>query len=122
MARTQKRKRITASVRKMSLHSISIYIRGFGLPVLESLKHGKPCICSSQGAIGENSTKGGCLILENTTPKQIADAIERLLKDAALFRRLRKEARKLNFRTWSDYAKDILDFHSELNLMNEEST
>ena len=95
---------------------------GFGLPVLESLKHGKPCICSSQGAIGENSTKGGCLILENTNPKQIADAIERLLKDGALFRRLRKEARKLNFRTWSDYAKDILDFHSELNLMNEEST
>ena len=95
---------------------------GFGLPVLESLKHGKPCICSGQGAIGEISTKGGCLILENTTPKQIAEAMERLLQNGALYRRLRKEARKLNFRTWSDYAKDILDFHSELKLMNEEST
>ena len=30
-------------------------IEGFGLPVLESLARGKPCVCSGQGALGESA-------------------------------------------------------------------
>ena len=87
---------------------------GFGLPVLESLKHGKPCICSSQGAIGEVSTKGGCLTVDHPSPTQLAAAIEKLLTDSKLHEQLRTEARERHFRTWSDYASDILQFHKSL--------
>ena len=34
---------------------------GFGLPVIESLVRGKPCICSARGALGEISRHGGCV-------------------------------------------------------------
>jgi glycosyltransferase involved in cell wall biosynthesis len=32
---------------------------GFGLPVLESLAHGRPCVCSARGATGESARGGG---------------------------------------------------------------
>ena len=70
------------------------------------------------GAIGEISTKGGCLILKNTTPKQLLKQWKGYFKMANFTEDFEKIKQ---FRTWSDYAKDILDFHSEL-LMNEEST
>ena len=88
---------------------------GFGLPVLESLKHGKPCICSSQGAIGEISTQGGCHTVEQPTPNQLAGAMEQLLTDQNHYEELQQEARGRDFRTWSDYAKDIFEFHKSLS-------
>ncbi len=36
-------------------------IEGFGLPVLESLARGKPCVCSARGALGEAAEGGGVL-------------------------------------------------------------
>ena len=41
--------------------TFSVYpslMEGFGLPVIESLAHGKPCICSARGAIGESAREG----------------------------------------------------------------
>ena len=87
---------------------------GFGLPVLESLKHGKPCVCSSTGAIGEISTRGGCLTVEKPTPEALATAMEKLLSDPSTHAKLCEEARGKVFRTWSDYAMDILEFHQRL--------
>ena len=90
---------------------------GFGLPVLESLKHGKPCVCSSQGAIGEISNSGGCLTVEKPTPEALAQAMKALLIDSELHSTLCNEARNRKFRTWSDYASDILEFHKSLNII-----
>lgn len=87
---------------------------GFGLPVLESLKHGKPCVCSSRGAIGEISTQGGCLTVEQPTPDALVDAIKTLLTEPDVHTRLSEEAMSRPFRTWSDYAKDILEFQKSL--------
>jgi glycosyltransferase involved in cell wall biosynthesis len=42
----------------------SLY-EGFGLPILESLIRGKPCICGMNGALGEVSSGGGCLNVDN---------------------------------------------------------
>jgi glycosyltransferase involved in cell wall biosynthesis len=36
---------------------------GFGLPVAESLARGKPCLCRTEGALGEVARGGGCLSL-----------------------------------------------------------
>ena len=83
------------------------FCEGFGLPVLESLAHGKPCICSARGALGESSRGGGCLALDRTDTPALATAIEKLLGDSSTRDRLTAEARARVFRTWSDYAREL---------------
>jgi len=99
--------------------SFSVYpslAEGFGLPVLESLARGKPCICSSRGALGEVSTKGGCLALNDCSPAQLAPAIHQLLTDKCLRERLETEARARIRRSWADYSKDLSSWTRELPL------
>lgn len=81
---------------------------GFGLPVIESLERGKPCICSARGALGEISTQGGCLALESVDATALADAIERLLGDDALRAELAAAAQRRTFKTWADYTRELI--------------
>jgi glycosyltransferase involved in cell wall biosynthesis len=78
-------------------------MEGFGLPILESLAHGKPCICGDNGALGEVSAGGGCLFVDQTSWEDLAGAMRRLLSDRALYARLSTEARVRKFRSWSNY-------------------
>ncbi len=80
---------------------------GFGLPVLESLTHGKPCICSSQGALGESAAGGGCLTLASPDATSIADAMAQLLDAPERRDALRHEASSRVYRTWDDYAGEL---------------
>lgn len=82
-------------------------IEGFGLPVLESLARGKPCICSARGALGESARDGGCLALAEVNATSLAPALDRLLHDTAERARLTTEARQRRFRSWSDYAAEL---------------
>jgi glycosyltransferase involved in cell wall biosynthesis len=82
-------------------------IEGFGLPVLESLAHGKPCICSSQGAIGEAARGGGCLTLKSVDAASLAAAIHRLIILPRECGELAAAARKRHFKTWSRYAQEL---------------
>ncbi len=82
-------------------------IEGFGLPVLESLNHGKPCICSGRGALGESAHDGGCLALDSVDAASLARAIDTLLTRPDELARLRREAAQRTFRTWADYARDL---------------
>lgn len=81
---------------------------GFGLPVIESLWHGRPCICGANGALGEISAGGGCLSVDQTSPAALAAALERLLNDPSLRRRLADEARDRPFAAWEAYAPAVL--------------
>lgn len=82
-------------------------IEGFGLPVLESLQHGKPCICSSQGALGESLRGGGCLGLPAVDAAGLAGAIRRLLQNPAELAALAAQARARKFKAWPDYAREL---------------
>jgi glycosyltransferase involved in cell wall biosynthesis len=82
-------------------------IEGFGLPVLESLSRGKPCICSAHGALGESARGGGCLALDRMDAPSLAAAIARLLAAPNELTSLATAARARRFRTWSDYARDL---------------
>lgn len=82
---------------------------GFGLPVLESLWHGRPCVCGSNGALGEVSAGGGCLNVDQTQPAALAGGMERLLNDNPYRRRLAEEARVRPFATWEEYAPAVME-------------
>lgn len=91
--------------------SFTVYpslMEGFGLPVLESLQHGRPCICSAHGALGEAARGGGVLALDSVDAGALAAAMRRLLREPALAADLSTQARARKFRAWSDYANDLL--------------
>lgn len=84
---------------------------GYGLPILESLVRGKPCICGSNGALGEVSKGGGCQILENQQdPSQIAYAIKLLLTDSSHLQKLKSEIERRDFGSWKKYSTRLLEF------------
>jgi glycosyltransferase involved in cell wall biosynthesis len=85
-------------------------MEGFGLPIVESLWHGKPCVCGGNGALGEVARDGGCLIVDQTKTAALADGIKALLMDRQLYSRLCDEARSRRFRSWSEYT-DRLRMH-----------
>jgi len=89
-------------------------MEGFGLPVLESLARGKPCVCLDRGALGESALGGGCLTLPDVTPPTLANAIRKLLTAPATLQRLQAEARARHFRTWADYTDDLLGWMGTL--------
>lgn len=82
-------------------------IEGFGLPVLESLQHGKPCICSNRGALGESMAGGGCVGLASVDALPLAGAIRRLLQNPAELAALAAQARARKFKTWPDYVREL---------------
>ncbi len=83
------------------------YEEGFGLPILESLWHARPCICMNQGAMAEVAGGGGCLQVDTCNEAEVAKAISRLAQDDSLRQRLAAEAVQRPFRTWDDYANDF---------------
>jgi glycosyltransferase involved in cell wall biosynthesis len=88
-------------------------MEGFGLPILESLWHGRPVICGSNGALGEVSFGGGCLHVDQNDPAALGAGIRRLLTDPYKLASLREEAQRRSFRTWSDYQGDLLSSLAE---------
>lgn len=89
-------------------------IEGFGLPVIESLAHGKPCVCSARGALGESARGGGCVTLEKIDAESLATTIERLLESPAELTALEKSARERKLKSWNDYAQEIVGWMRNL--------
>jgi glycosyltransferase involved in cell wall biosynthesis len=83
-------------------------MEGYGLPIVESLLHGKPCICGDNGALGEVAHGGGCLIVEQTSADALEAGIKKLLTDQSTYARLCAEARAREFRSWADYIDRLL--------------
>jgi glycosyltransferase involved in cell wall biosynthesis len=98
---------LVAAYRDCSFTAFPSRLEGFGLPIIESLWHGRPVICGRNGAISEVAEGGGCYQIDQNNPVELANAIRLLLSDAALYQRLYMEARTLVFRTWSEYEKDL---------------
>jgi glycosyltransferase involved in cell wall biosynthesis len=80
---------------------------GFGLPVIESLAHGRPCLCSAQGALGELVPGGGVIGLGSVDAGSLASAIARLLGSPAELAVLSSAARARTFKPWRTYAAEL---------------
>jgi len=89
-------------------------IEGFGLPVLESLHHGRPCVCSGRGALGESALGGGCVALDSVDALSLADAIRRLLLHPAEIAALASAARRRHLKDWSGYAAELTTWMQSL--------
>lgn len=82
---------------------------GFGIPVLEAMASGTPVCAANTSSIPEVVGDAG-LLFDPKEPAAIADALERLLTDAALRARLAEVglARAAGF-TWDRAAAAVLD-------------
>lgn len=98
---------LTEAYRDCSFTVFPSRLEGFGLPIVESLWHGRPVVCGRNGAIGEVAAGGGCQLVDQNNPDELSAAISALLHDPALYRRLYDEAQRRAFRTWDDYGRDF---------------
>jgi glycosyltransferase involved in cell wall biosynthesis len=80
---------------------------GFGLPVIESLVRGRPCVCSSRGAIGEISRGGGCVALDLVDGPALARGLAQLLDSPETRATLAAAASARRFKTWADYTREL---------------
>jgi hypothetical protein len=84
-------------------------IEGFGMPILESVWHARPCLCFDQGVMAEIAAEGGCLTADVTDAAAFADALSRLATDAGLRADLSVQATRRKLKTWTEYASQLLD-------------
>ncbi|MCW2349284.1 MULTISPECIES: glycosyltransferase [unclassified Sphingobium] len=80
---------------------------GFGLPILESLWYGVPCICANFGAMAEVAEGGGTFTINTREVGDIASALKRLAGDSDLREKLRTQATTREIKSWAGYAQEI---------------
>ena len=83
------------------------FLEGFGLPIVESLWHRRPCICADFGAMAETGNGGGCLSVDVRDPAKLAEAIIALATRPELREKLVDEIEGRPMKTWADYAGEI---------------
>lgn len=81
---------------------------GCGLPLLESLWHGVPCVCSDLPVLRENADGGGCLPVAVNDRAAWHTALQRILTDDSLHAELARQAVTRPLGTWRDAAQTIL--------------
>ena len=92
-----------------------VLAEGFGIVFLEANSFGKPVIAGNSGGIPDAVIDGVTGLLVNPEdPKEIAQAIIRLLKDEALAKRLgengrRRVEREFNLEITENKLKEIID-------------
>ena len=83
---------------------------GFGLPIVESLWHGRPVICSGSGAMGEVSGGAGTVHADVGDASALAAAMRELLENRPRLLELAHAAYSRPQRTWDDYWRDLEPF------------
>jgi glycosyltransferase involved in cell wall biosynthesis len=73
---------------------------GCGLPVLESLWAGRPCLCGDVAAIRESASGGGCEVLPPHDVAAWEEALERMLFDDAHWRARTRESTERPLPRW----------------------
>ena len=81
---------------------------GFGIPIIESLWYGKPCICHNSSASYEVSLGGGCIAIDANKPDEIAGAIINLLESKNLYESKLTELHTRKFKSWKVYASEMI--------------
>ncbi|MFA5263801.1 MAG: glycosyltransferase [Opitutaceae bacterium] len=80
---------------------------GCGLPLLESLWRGVPCVCSDLPVLMENARGGACLATPANDPSAWQNALRLIVSDDSLWQRLASEAAQRPLPTWAEAAATI---------------
>ncbi len=80
---------------------------GCGLPLLESLWQGVPCVCSDLPVLRENADQGGCVAVAVDDRAAWTEALRRVLTDDARVAQLEAEAATRMLPTWADAAETL---------------
>lgn len=91
------------------------WIEGFGLPVVESLWFGKPCLCANEGVMAENAMGGGCLTVDVQDTEALTLGMLQLACDEDLRKKLAREALARKMKTWKEYGAEILEILDEIS-------
>jgi glycosyltransferase involved in cell wall biosynthesis len=83
-------------------------MEGYGLPIVESLARGVPCLTANFGAMAETASGGGCLAVNVDDDGELERGLLELALDDALITKLRTEIGDRAPRTWDDYALDLI--------------
>lgn len=87
---------------------------GFGLPILESLWYGRPCICRNASSMAEIAPGGGVVTVDTTNPELLAHAMHTLLVDEDYYKKVAKSAVARPLKPWNDYALQLASSLSQL--------
>jgi len=82
---------------------------GCGLPLLEALWRGVPCVCSDLPVLREIADAGGCLMAKVNDAGDWAARLRKVLTDQEECRRLQREAMARPLPRWSQTAKTLMD-------------
>ena len=82
---------------------------GNGLPILEALWRGVPCVCSDLPVLHENAAAGGCLMAGANDLADWSGKLRTVLTDEAECRRLQREAMSRPLPRWSQTARTLID-------------
>jgi len=80
---------------------------GCGLPLLESLWRGVPCVCSDLPVLRENADGGGCLTVGVSDFEAWKTTLRKIVTDDALQARLTEEAGTRPLPTWREAAETL---------------
>ncbi len=81
---------------------------GCGLPLLESLWRGVPCVCSDLPVLRENAQGGGCVAVAANDAAAWQSVLRRIVTDDAFQGALAAQAMSRALPTWSDTARTIV--------------
>ena len=80
---------------------------GFGLPIVESLWFGIPCVCSNAGQMAELASHGGCRTVDILSVEDMSNAISDLANSPEKIMRLKQQIHNRYFKSWEDYAAGV---------------
>jgi len=97
-------RRLYAGARAVACPTIA---EGCGLPLLEALWHGVPCVASDLPVLRENTEGGGCLVAPVNAAADWTAKLRAVLTDDGLAVRLRNEAASRPLPRWADTARTL---------------
>jgi glycosyltransferase involved in cell wall biosynthesis len=82
---------------------------GCGLPLLESLARGVPCVASDLPVLRESGEGGGCVFAKVNDRETWLDTLTKILTDDSFCAELATQAKARKLPNWSDAAEQLLE-------------
>ena len=98
-----------------SLYAFPSFCEGFGLPLVEAMYCGLPCVCSDRTSLPEI---GGDAVLtfDPEDPELIAEKIREVLTDEEIAKRMAEKGRqRADFFDWQIHAKNIVSQYEKFD-------